>query len=442
MSSGSSQSARRVWQAHHPCQRAAWQGRYACTPEDFSVDSVIASAARALAVGDVLAALRFVALRSDPHALALRGIAMARLGDYARSRQLLREAALGFGTHEEISRARCVVAEAEVALATRDLRGSTRTLAAAIETLESNGDRGNALQGRLTAARRLLLLGRLDEVGQMADTLSLDGAAPPIVAVSQLLVAELELRSLRIAKAEEALSRAHEAATRSGVPALLAEVEQVRAALSRPAARRLHATGEEAIRLEQVAAILGSGALVIDACRRGIGLDGEWRSLARRPIPFALARSLARAWPAAVDRETLVEDVFLARRADETHRARLRVEIGRLRALVKGIACIDATERGFAIRSAGGKDLVLLLPPFDGDQASLIALLSDGSAWSTPALALALGASERTVQRALAELETSNRANSVGNARARRWVAPPLSGITTILLLPTLTAPQ
>ncbi len=133
------------------------------------MDPAIASAARALAVGDVLAALRFVALRSDFHALALRGIAMARLGDYTRSRQLLREATLGFAAHEEMSRARCVVAEAEVALATRDVRGQTRSLAAAVETLESHGDRGNALQGRLTAARRLLLPGRLDEVGRVVD---------------------------------------------------------------------------------------------------------------------------------------------------------------------------------------------------------------------------------------------------------------------------------
>src|SRR6185369_16286193 len=127
------------------------------------MDSLIAAAARALAAGDSLEALKRVALREDPPALALRGIAMAQLGEHPRSRELLRRAARGFGTHEELARARCVVAEAEVALAMRDLRGSPRTLAAAAATLEARSDRANALHGRLIAVRRLLLLGRLDE---------------------------------------------------------------------------------------------------------------------------------------------------------------------------------------------------------------------------------------------------------------------------------------
>src|SRR5690606_39598367 len=127
------------------------------------MDSLISAAARALAAGDALSALQRVALRDDPPALALRGIAMAQLGEYLRARELLRRAARGFGAHEALARARCVVAEAEVALAMRDLRGPPRTLADASATLETHGDRANALHARLIAVRRLLLLGRLDE---------------------------------------------------------------------------------------------------------------------------------------------------------------------------------------------------------------------------------------------------------------------------------------
>src|SRR4029079_15599131 len=116
------------------------------------MDSLIAAAARALAAGDSLEALKRVALRQDPAALALRGIAMAQLGDYARSRELLKRAARGFGAHEELARARCVVAEAEVALAMRDLGSSPRTLAAAADALEARADRTNALHARLIAA--------------------------------------------------------------------------------------------------------------------------------------------------------------------------------------------------------------------------------------------------------------------------------------------------
>src|SRR3977135_2411972 len=129
------------------------------------MDSLIAAAPRALVVGDALGALKRVALRDDPPALALRGIAMAQLGEHPRARELLRPAARRFGAHEEAGRARPrgVVAEAEVPLARRDLRGSPRTLAAASATLEAHADRANALQARLIAVRRLLLLGRLGE---------------------------------------------------------------------------------------------------------------------------------------------------------------------------------------------------------------------------------------------------------------------------------------
>jgi hypothetical protein len=396
------------------------------------MDSLIASAARALAAGDALGALKRVALRDDPPALALRGIAMAQLGEYPRARELLRRAARGFGTHEELARARCVVAEAEVALAMRDFAWSPRSLASAADTLEAHGDRANAVQARLIALRRLLLIGRLDEAAAALARLDARGLPPSLAAVAELAAAELALRSLRIGPARDALARANEAADHARVPALVAEVAEARAVLDRPAARR----GEQTLRLDEVAALLDSGVLVVDACRRGLRAGAAWRTLARRPVLFALARALAEAWPGEVDREALIARAFNTRRPNETHLARLRVEIGRLRALVAELARIEATPRGFVLMPRRAKEVVVLAPPIDGDQASLVALLSDGAAWSTSALGLALGASQRTVQRALVALEAEGRVRSIGRARAQRWLAPPLAGFTTILLLP------
>lgn len=404
------------------------------------MDSLTAAAARFLAGGDVLGALKLVALRGDPPALALRGIAMARLGDFPRARELLRHAARGFGAREEVARARCVVAEAEVALAMRDFASPPRVLAGALALLEARGDYANALQARLIAARKYLLLGRLQDAAGEVGRLDMRALTPALAAVAELTAAELALRSLRPAPARAALARAHAAAERAGVPELLAEVREAGAVLERPAARRPSAGAQpaQAMSLDEVAALLASDVLVLDACRRGMACGDAWLPLARRPVLFTLARALAAAWPVDAGREALIEQAFNTRHPDATHRARLRVEIGRLRALLKGMAGIQATPRGFALMPHDGRQLALLEPPIDGEQASLLALLSDGAAWSTSALALALDASQRTVQRALAELEAAGRVRAIGNARTRRWLAPPLAGFTTILLLPAV----
>ncbi|MES2187272.1 MAG: helix-turn-helix domain-containing protein [Pseudomonadota bacterium] len=414
------------------------------------MDSLITASARALAAGDALGALKRVALRDDPPALALRGIAMAQLGEHPRARELLRRAARGFGPREAVARARCIVAEAEVALAMRELGGAPRVLAAAAATLEAHADHGNARQARLIAVRRLLLLGRLGEAAQALAAIDTQGLPPSLHAVAELAAAELALRSLRTGPAQEALGRAQAAAERARVPALLAEVAEARAVLGRPAARRLFAGGEQALRLDEVAALRASNTLVVDACRRGLGtgdlgtpgipgpqdVGGTWQPLARRPLLFTLVRALAEAWPGDAGREALIAQAFRTRHPDETHRARLRVEIGRLRALVAPQARIEATAAGFVLLPHGGRAVAVLAPPIDGEQGALVALLSDGAAWSTSALALALGDSQRTVQRALAELEAAGRVRSIGRARAQRWLAPPLAGFTTILLLP------
>lgn len=400
------------------------------------MDSLISAAARALATGDALRALKHVALRDDPPALALRGIAMAQLGELVRSRELLKQAARGFGAREGLAGARCVVAEAEVALALRDFGDPPRALAAAMATLEAHGDRANALQARLIAARRCLLLGRLDEAAALLAPIDTLGLPPLPAAVAALAAAELALRALRMADAQAMLARAEVAARRCGIPALQAEVAQAQALLLQPAARLVQGGAALPLRLHEVAALLGSGALVVDACRHMLRAGETSLGLASRPILFTLLRALAEAWPGDAGRDVLIARAFRLREADETHRARLRVEMGRLRALVAGLADIEATPRGFALRPREGREVAVLAPPMDGEQGELVALLADGAAWSTSALAQALGASQRTVQRELAELEAAGRVRAIGQTRARRWLAPPLTGFTTILLLP------
>jgi hypothetical protein len=406
------------------------------------MQAIATAAARALAIGDALGALRLIALHDDPTALALRGIAMAQLGEHGRARELLRRAARGFGPRATVARARCVVAEAEIALAVRDLGGSTRPLLAALAMLEAQGDRANALLARLVAVRRALLLGRLDDAAQAFAPLRSTPAMPArLRTVAELCAAELDLRALRTGPARAALARAQAVATQAGVPALLAEVRSAQDALERPAARHVGQGRAEPLTLDAVAALLASGALVADGCRRGLQCGAHWIALARRPVLFTLALALAEAWPGAAERAALIATAFRIKRPDETHRARLRVELGRLRALLKGHALVEPTATGYALRPAEGRAVAVLAPPIAGAQAALLALLSDGAAWSTSALALALDASQRSVQRALVELAEEGRVRAIGQARARRWLAPPLAGFTTVLLLPTALPP-
>jgi DNA-binding transcriptional ArsR family regulator len=402
------------------------------------MDSLVASAARALAAGDPLGALKRVALRDDPPALALRGIAMAQLGDYDRARKLLRRAARGFGTRERLAQARCQVAEAEVALAVRDLSGPAPALDAAADALDSLGDRANALYARLLGARRQLLVGELaaaEETLAVVDVAAA-GTPPPLAARAELTRAELALRRVRVADAAAALGRAHAAALAAGIPALVAEIGRVRHALSAPSARLIRGGVARPVRLDEVEALFASGDLVVDACRRAVRGPARSVPLAGRPVLFALVGALAEAWPADVPREHLVLRAFGARATDESYRARLRVELGRLRAALRPLARIEATRRGFALVPAGGRAVVVLAPPIDGPAGAIVALLAGGESWSTSALARALGSSQRTVQRALRQLEEAAAVCAVGRGRSRRWLAPPLGGFATTLLLP------
>jgi DNA-binding transcriptional ArsR family regulator len=400
------------------------------------MDSLITAAARALAAGDPLGALKRVALRDDAPALALRGIAMAQLGDLVRAKALLRRAARAFGPNEAVARARCVVAEAEIALVSRDLGWPAKALDAARATLEAHADRVNAAHARYLEVRRLLMIGRIDEAERTLAPLDPAPLPPALRTAHELVVAGIAIRRLRTKAARAALARAERAVRHARIPALTAEVESAYRVLDTPAARLVGNGGERVLRLEEVEALLASNAFVVDACRRVVRRAGKVVSLARRPVLFALARALSEAWPGDVPRDALVARAFGAKLADESHRARLRVEVGRLRTVLCTVADVRATTRGFALAPRRAREVVVLAPPVEDEHAWVLAFLADGESWSSSALALALGTSQRTVQRALDSLEAAGKVQSFGRGRARRWMTPPVPGFTTTLLLP------
>jgi len=400
------------------------------------MDSLITAAARALAAGDPLGALKRVALRDDAPALALRGIAMAQLGDLIRAKALLRSAARAFGPKEAVARARCVVAEAEIALVSRDLGWPAKALDAARATLEEHGDRANAAHARYLEAGRLLLVGRIDEAERKLAELDPAPFPPALRTAHELLVAGIEIRRIRTKTARAALARAEHAARHARIPALMAEVESALLVLNTPAARLIASGEERLLLLEEVETLLASNAFVVDACRHVVRHAGATISLAKRPVLFTLARALGEAWPEDVPRDKLVARAFRLKLADESHRARLRVEIGRLRKVLRPLADVSATKRGFVLAPRHAREVVVLARPVEEQHAAVLAFLTDGESWSSSALALALGTSQRTVQRALDLLAAARKVQSFGGGRARRWMTPPAPGFTTTLLLP------
>jgi hypothetical protein len=400
------------------------------------MDSLITAAGRALAAGDPLGALKRVALRDDAPALALRGIAMAQLGDLVRARALVRRAARAFGPKETVARARCVVAEAEIALVSRDLGWPAKALAAARATLEEHGDRMNAAHAGYLEVRRLLLIGRLDEAERRLAELDPTPLPPASRTAHELVVAGIAMRRLRTQAARAALARAERAARHARIPALMAEVERAFVVLNTPAARLIARGEERLLLLEEVDTLLASKALVVDGCRYVVRDTRTVVSLARRPVLFALARALGEAWPGDVPRNMLLARAFGVNLADESHRARLRVEVGRLRRVLRTLAGVSATKRGFALVPRRAREVVVLAPPVEEEHQAVLAFLADGESWSSSALALALGASQRTVQRSLDSLAAAGKVQWFGRGRARRWMTPPVPGFTTTLLLP------
>src|SRR5918996_1554683 len=211
------------------------------------MDSLITAAARALAAGDPLGALKRVALRDDAPALALRGIAMAQLGDLVRAKALLRSAARAFGRKEAVARARCIVAEAEIALVSRDLGWPAKTL----------------------------------------DAVDPAPYPPASRTAHELVVAGIAIRRLRTKAARAALARAERAARHARIPALTAEVESAYLVLNTPAARLITRGAERPLLLEDVEALLASRVLVVDACRHVVRQESRLASLAKRPVLFA-----------------------------------------------------------------------------------------------------------------------------------------------------------
>jgi tetratricopeptide (TPR) repeat protein len=399
------------------------------------MDSLITAAALALARGDPLGALNRAALRDDAAALALRGIAMAQLGDLAKAKALLRKAARAFGPTEAVARARCVVAEAEIALVSRDLGWPAKALDAARATLEAHGDHVNAAHARNLEARRLLLIGRLDEAERTLADCNPVALLPASIVARELVITGIAVRRLQMNAAHTALARAERAARQADIPALTAEVESAGRVLNTPAARLIAGGEERLLLLEDVEALLASGALVVDACRHVVRQAGTVISLAKRPVLFALVRALGEAWPEDLPRVTLLARVFGAKHADESHRARLRVEVGRLRVELRTLAGLSATKQGFVLVPQRAREVVVLAPPIEERHAAVLAFLADGESWSSSALAIALGASPRTVQRALDSLAAARKVQSFGRGRVRRWVTPSLPGFPTSLLL-------
>ncbi|HEX4446244.1 MAG TPA: helix-turn-helix domain-containing protein, partial [Polyangiaceae bacterium] len=323
-----------------------------------------------------------------------------------------------------------------------DLDAAGRGLEEAAGELEACGDLENAGFVSMLTVRRLVLLGRLGEAARTLSSLDLGRAPPRMVAMARLLEVEIAVRSVEPKAARSALDLARQAARSARIAALAAEVERAAQSLALPVAR-LHVAGvERPIDLGEAAVIVRSRELVVDACRREVRAGRVVVSLIARPVLFALAVTLAEAFPAGASRGALVRQAFSARAASDSLRARLRVEVGRLRHAVEGLATLRATSEGFALEPVRGTRVLLLRPPFPGEASALLAVLATGESWSSSGLAAALGAGQRTVQRALLALLADDRVRAIGRGRSRRWTAPPSAGFATPLLLSRAAASE
>ena len=398
------------------------------------MDPGLREAARSLAAFDPLRALSLVALREDAPGLALRGIALAQLGDHAAARRLLRRAA-DRRDADSTTRARALAAEAEVAFACRDLAAARRGFEAAARLLDREQDRGNALFVRIQLARELALVGESRAARDVLAKLDFRGAPSRVVASEALAHAEIAVRDEQAREARGHLRRAYAAARLSRVSFLVAQVERAARELGEPVARVVRRGESRPATLDDVEAMSRGGDLVLDARRREVRRGATRISLASRPVLFALARTLAEASPDDAPRAALIRDAFGAKQSNESLRARLRVEVGRVRRALGKLADVRATARGFVLAPREAKRVMVLAPLADGEGGALLALLADGEAWSTSALAEALGRTQRGVQRALGTLRESGSVQSTGSGRTQRWSRVGRSGFATTLLL-------
>ena len=287
----------------------------------------------------------------------------------------------------------------------------------------------NAAHARHLEVRRLLLIGRLDEAERRLAELDPAPFPPASRTAHELVVAGIAMRRLRTKVARAALDRAKDAARAARIPALAAEVENASLILDTPAARVMANGEERLLRLEDVEALLASNALVVDACRHVVRDAHTVVSLARRPVLFALGLALGEAWPGDMPRDILLARAFGAKLADESHRARLRVEVGRLRRMLRPLAGVSATSRGFALVPRRAREVVVLARPTEvaGEHAAVLAFLADGGvvvelgpgarAWSQPAH-----------RPAGARLACGNRQGPIVRSRARASLGDPARG--------------
>ncbi|APR85678.1 Hypothetical protein A7982_11027 [Minicystis rosea] len=407
-------------------------------------------AARWLATGDALTALKVVGPFGGPHALAIRGIALAQMGAHAEAHGALDRAAQAFAAAgAERERARAMAALGEIALARRDLGEARRALEEASEALGRAGDRINATWARLGAARAALLEGRVVEAERAlaaAEAMVPDEAPALTKAVLSLSRAEIEARLLRAAPAQRDAEQAVAWAEASGHPRIIVETTRFLRAHEAPVARIVAGGREAPARLADVEALMSAsaGRVVVDTLRRRIVEGGAVRAdFANRPVLFAMVEVLSRAYPEAIASADMMHAAFGARTLNDSHRRRLRVEIGRLRSAMD-VGTVKALGNAYRWEIEGDVEVVVLAPLDPGDAGAIAALLSDGATWSAPAIARALCKSTRTVQRALAELVEAKAVEATGSGPARRYARPraAFSTASQMLLLGLLLPSQ
>ena len=397
-----------------------------------SVSPARIEAGRALAAGEALRALGLVGRADDALGLTLRGIAYAQLGDLELARKSL-DRALALAKDRR-TRAHARAALVEIALSTGDPAPAAKAAKAAADELARLGDPRNAAMMRLVLARAEVLLGRLGEARRVVEDVLTEKLEPDLRALAWLARAEIAIRTLATTDARDALSRAR--ASLDGTPnQLLARaLVALEQELSLPVARMLRGGVVRDADLFAIEALSRGEVLLIDACRR-VAIAGRVTiPLARRPVLFALLLVLARAWPASVPRDELASRAFDARRVNESHRSRLRVEIGRLRKIMDGLGAEPvATADGYALASK--REVALLLPPSDDDAARIALLLGDGAAWSAKGLAEHAGVSKSTAQRALGLLVKNGSAIRTGKGKDVRYTRPGTPIASRMLLL-------
>jgi tetratricopeptide (TPR) repeat protein len=396
------------------------------------VDTPLAAAARALSLGDALSALKWLGRRTDAPARAMRGAALSQLGEFARARTQLRAALRALGPADGLLRARCLAAQAEIALALGDLRWSAEPVTRVVAELKAAGDARNAAYLQLVAARAALRVGRPADAEKLLRHARFAPAAPLERAFAELVRVELAAKRGDAEMLMSALASALAAAEQAGIPALVMEVEAIRDRYPGPRAVITARGKARTASFCEVCTLAHSADVVIDGGRREVRSSGECLSLARKPILFEVLRALAGAWPDAVPRDALIARVFGARRPNESHRIRLRVEIGRLRKLVRPRLGVLAAGPGYRLSTT--VEVLLVMPLEESPASRLLSLMHGGEAWSASSLALALDVSERTVQRSLGALQRAGKVGPTGNGRGRRWVR--LLEIPTDLLLP------